>query len=229
MCFTCASTVFRLRNRRSQIPWLDRPSAMSASTWCSCLASGLSGQGRLMRRATMVGSSTRPRGSAGARALWRLGGCPSRRPPRRLRLHGSACRSDSHHDRAEDAAIRHAREGPAQRQGIGPVATSLGKRTSQALTGPYTPRTPGGRATPTQTEALSEGRQLMQRLLGVHLGRNTLSFPRWPLALLLSQKPCPQSPPPPGTPTRSDLAYVSGCLFRAVTCLGRCCSLFALR
>jgi uncharacterized protein YndB with AHSA1/START domain len=39
-------------------------------------------------------------------------------------------------------------------------------------------------------------------LLGVNLGRNTLSFTRWPLALLLHwQGPCPQSPPLGGTPT----------------------------
>jgi hypothetical protein len=39
-------------------------------------------------------------------------------------------------------------------------------------------------------------------LLGVNLGRITLSFTRWPLALLLSKpRTSPQSPPPPGTPT----------------------------
>jgi hypothetical protein len=41
-------------------------------------------------------------------------------------------------------------------------------------------------------------------LLGVHLGRDTLSFTRWPFALLLSRaRTCSQSPPLPGTPTNS--------------------------
>jgi len=36
----------------------------------------------------------------------------------------------------------------------------------------------------------------------VHLGRDTLSFTRWPLVLLVSRaRACPQSPPLPGTPT----------------------------
>jgi hypothetical protein len=39
-------------------------------------------------------------------------------------------------------------------------------------------------------------------LLGVSLGRITLSFTRWPLALLASKpRTCPQNPPRPGTPT----------------------------
>ena len=40
-------------------------------------------------------------------------------------------------------------------------------------------------------------------LLGVNLGGNTLSFTRWPLALLVSRaRACPQSPPLPGTLTQ---------------------------
>ena len=46
---------------------------------------------------------------------------------------------------------------------------------------------------------LAEGHR--GELLGVHPGRNTLSFTRWPLALLIRRWACPQSPPPPGTPT----------------------------
>src|SRR4029450_6326118 len=38
-------------------------------------------------------------------------------------------------------------------------------------------------------------------LLGVNLGRITLSFTRWPLALLIGRWTCSQSPPLPGTPT----------------------------
>jgi hypothetical protein len=43
-------------------------------------------------------------------------------------------------------------------------------------------------------------------LLGVNLGGNTLSFTRWPLALLVSRaRACPQSPPLPGTLTAAVL------------------------
>jgi hypothetical protein len=49
---------------------------------------------------------------------------------------------------------------------------------------------------------LAEGHR--GELLGVNLGRITLSFTRWPLALLLSRaRTTPQSPPLPGTPTHS--------------------------
>ena len=46
---------------------------------------------------------------------------------------------------------------------------------------------------------LAEGHR--GELLGVHLGRNTLSFTRWPSPCYSARQGLPQSPPLPGTPT----------------------------
>jgi hypothetical protein len=102
---TCPSSVFGLRKSRSQMPWLECPSAMSASTSRSRGVSSASGPALrrwLTRRETMVGSMMQSpsaiRRSAGCRASTRRSspGRPgrSRRPRSRpLRADGRGLRA----------------------------------------------------------------------------------------------------------------------------------------